>query len=177
MAYGRRCRAPRRRTRLTTPRLGCRRDRPERRRLCRRCFASRPRSADRPRSPERARRVWCRLKGCGAGCRRTGGRRCRAAYRLQDDHGRTVGIELVEHLADAFHRLQRRVIRELCATLCASPTTSNCGTAALVMAATPTQNSKIGNESRRMVCGNQGRGRWWLLMRTCRGRRYRRALR
>ncbi len=45
---------------------------------------------------------------------------------------------------------------ELSATLCTRPTSSSCGTMIFVMAARATQSSKIGTESRRMVCGQKG---------------------
>src|SRR6516165_9081758 len=53
---------------------------------------------------------------------------------------------------------------EFSATLWTFPTSSNCGTAMFVMAASATQNSRIGTESRRMVCGMKGRSRCsWLI--------------
>src|SRR5271165_1510491 len=53
---------------------------------------------------------------------------------------------------------------EFSATLCVFPTSSSCGTAMFVMAASATQSSRIGNESRRMVCGTTDRLGWsWLI--------------
>jgi len=46
---------------------------------------------------------------------------------------------------------------EFSATLWVFPTSSSCGTAMFVTAASATQNSRIGTESRRMVCGTRGR--------------------
>ena len=46
---------------------------------------------------------------------------------------------------------------EFSATLWVLPTSSSCGTAMFVRAASATQNSRIGNASRRMVRGTKGR--------------------
>ena len=95
---------------------------------------------------------------------------------FQDDHRRTVGIELVEHLADVFERLIRRRLGRAEADVVHLPTSSSCGTRIFGTAASATQNSRIGTESRRMVCGNEGRRLLWLLIRTCPGRRCRRSI-